>query len=82
MLRHVTLRLLRGHSPAHRRSRVSLAGYPCVACDAPFVNKRCDSSAKRGRGRHCQLAIGSTRPHCERAVFSLLSFKLEGASDK
>jgi hypothetical protein len=82
MLRHVTLLLLRGHLPAHRRSGVRLTAHPCNACDAPFVNKRCDSSAKRGRGRHCQLAIGSARPHCERAVFSLLSFKLEGASDK
>jgi hypothetical protein len=26
---------LRGHSPAHRRSGASLAGYPCNACVAP-----------------------------------------------
>src|ERR1700730_12162022 len=28
--------LLRGRSPAHRRSWVSLAGHPCNACVAPF----------------------------------------------
>src|SRR5258708_2845515 len=28
--------LLRGHSPAHHRSWVSLAGHPCNACVAPF----------------------------------------------
>src|SRR5712692_5351554 len=27
--------LLRGPSPAHRRSGVRLAAHPCVACDAP-----------------------------------------------
>src|ERR1700730_15431544 len=27
--------LLRRHLPAHRRSGASVAGHPCVACDAP-----------------------------------------------